>query len=111
MVLGTECSQDPNAGRAESLSKRFERDVFIGTSAIFFAIINWLKVPAYVALGQFTTENLVTAAALFPVAIASTWAGVLLVRQVSGQSFYTAVYVLLVLVGGKLVYDGAVALA
>ena len=49
-------------------------------------------------------------AALFPVAIASTWAGVLLVRRVSGQSFYTAVYVLLVLVGAKLVYDGAAAL-
>jgi uncharacterized membrane protein YfcA len=44
------------------------------------------------------------------VAIASTWAGVLLVRRVSGQRFYTAVYILLVLVGAKLIYDGVTAL-
>jgi len=89
------------------MPQRLPRDVFVGTGALFFALNNWIKVPPYLALGQFTSENLATAAALFPVAIASTWAGVLLVRRVSGQSFYTAVYALLVLVGAKLVYDGA----
>jgi uncharacterized membrane protein YfcA len=92
------------------MPQRLPRDVFVGTGAIVFALINWIKVPPYLALGQFTTENLATAGALFPVAIASTWAGVLLVRRVSGQSFYTAVYILLVLVGSKLVIDGARAL-
>ncbi len=92
------------------MPQKLPRNVFVGTGAVLFAIINWIKVPPYIALGQFNAENLSTAGALFPVAIASTWAGVLLVRRVSGQSFYTAVYVLLVLVGAKLVYDGAVAL-
>ena len=92
------------------MPQRLPRDVFVGTGAVVFALINWIKVPPYLALGQFTAENMATAAALFPVAIASTWAGVLLVRRVSGQLFYTAVYVLLVFVGGKLVYDGANAL-
>lgn len=92
------------------MPQKLPRDVFVGTGAILFAIINWIKVPPYAALGQFTAENLGTAAALFPVAIASTWAGVLLVRRVSGQSFYTVVYGLLVVVGAKLVYDGAAAL-
>lgn len=88
------------------MPQKLPRDVFVGTGAVLFAIINWIKVPPYLALGQFTAENMATAAALFPVAIASTWAGVILVRRVSGQSFYTAVYALLILVGGKLVYDG-----
>jgi len=92
------------------MPQRLPRDVFVGTGAIVFALVNWIKVPPYLALGQFTVENMATAAALFPVAIASTWAGVLLVRRVSGQNFYTAVYILLVLVGLKLVYDGASAL-
>jgi uncharacterized membrane protein YfcA len=92
------------------MPQRLPRDVFVGTGAIVFALVNWIKVPPYLALGQFTVENMATAAALFPVAIASTWAGVLLVRRVSGQNFYTAVYILLVLVGLKLVYDGAYAL-
>lgn len=92
------------------MPQKLPRDVFVGTGAIVFAILNWIKVPPYMALGQFTAENLATAAALFPVAIASTWAGVLLVRRVSGESFYTAVYGLLILVGAKLVYDGAAVL-
>ena len=89
------------------MPQRLPRDVFVGTGAIVFALVNWIKVPPYLALGQFTMENMATAGALFPLAIASTWAGVLLVRRVSGQSFYTAVYVLLVFVGATLIYDGA----
>jgi uncharacterized membrane protein YfcA len=92
------------------MPQRLARDVFVGTGAVVFALINWIKVPPYLALGQMTMENMATAGALFPVAIASTWAGVVLVRRVSGQLFYTAVYVLLVFVGAKLVYDGASAL-
>jgi uncharacterized membrane protein YfcA len=41
------------------LPKRLDRDVLIGTSAIFFAAMNWMKVPAYAALGQFTRPNMV----------------------------------------------------
>jgi len=87
------------------LPKRLPRDVLVGTTAIYFAATNWLKVPAYWALGQFSRENLLAAAALLPVAIASTFAGVWLVRRVSPARFYTAIYALMVLVGVKLVWD------
>lgn len=82
------------------------RDRFMGTSAIFFAAVNCMKVPAYAALGQFSPANLLAAAALMPVAIASTWAGVWLVRRVDAARFFRIIYVLMVLVGGKLVWDG-----
>jgi uncharacterized membrane protein YfcA len=91
------------------LPKRLERDVLIGTSAIFFAVMNWMKVPAYAALGQFTRPNLTTSLALYPLAIASTLIGAVLIRRVSGQRFYLAMYVLLLLVGLKLTWDGAAA--
>ena len=52
-----------------------------------------------------------TAFALSPLAIASTWAGVLLVRRVSGERFYTVIYVLLILVGIKLTWDGIAGLS
>jgi uncharacterized protein len=77
----------------------------IGTTAIFFAIINWLKVPAYAALGQFTRENLLTAAALTPLAIASTFAGVWLVRRVQAEKFFLLIYSLMILVGLQLVWE------
>ena len=93
-----------------ALPRGLGRDAFIGTSAVFFAVVNWLKVPAYLGLGQFTRENLLTSAALLPVAIASTVAGVWLIRRVSGQAFYRLIYLLLIGVGAKLAWDGAAAL-
>src|SRR3954470_3007672 len=89
------------------MPQRLARDVFVGTGAVLFAAINWIKLPPYMALGQFTRENLLTSAALFPLAVLATWLGVLLVRRVSGERFYTAIYILLILVGLKLVWQGA----
>ncbi|MGL4542567.1 MAG: sulfite exporter TauE/SafE family protein [Polymorphobacter sp.] len=89
-----------------ALRMRLGRDHFIGTSAIFFAATNWVKVPAYAALGQFDRANLAVAAWLLPVAIGSTLAGVWLVRRVPGERFIHIIYALMVLVGARLVFDG-----
>lgn len=88
------------------LPRQLPRDVLVGTTALFFGAVNWLKVPAYLALGQFTPANLATSAVLLPVAVAATFAGVWLVRRVSAKRFYTAIYVLMIAVGVKLVWDG-----
>jgi hypothetical protein len=88
------------------MPKQLHRDVFVGTSAIFFAIINWIKVPAYVALGQFTRENAVASAILLPVAVLASLAGVKLVRRVSVERFYTIIYLLMIAAGAKLLLDG-----
>ena len=93
------------------MPQRLPRDIFVGTGCIFFAVLNWIKVPPFVALGQFTSENLMTAFVLFPLAIIATWAGVLLVRLVSGERFYTISYALLIPVGLKLTWDGIAALS
>lgn len=80
--------------------------VYVGTNAIFFAAINLIKVAPYVALGQFTAANLQASAALFPIAIVATLAGVWLVRRVPAERFYTIIYWLLLAVGAKLIFDG-----
>lgn len=89
------------------MPQRLERDVFVGTGSLFFATINWIKVPPFLALGQLTKATLMTSASLFPLAILSTLAGVRLVRRVSPDRFFLYVYSLLILVGAKLVFDGA----
>lgn len=88
------------------MPKRLDRDIFVGTSAIFFAIVNWIKVPAYIALGQFTTENAIAAAVLLPVAMLASLVGVKLVHKVATGRFYTIVYVLMIVAGAKLLLDG-----
>ncbi|MGA2486052.1 MAG: sulfite exporter TauE/SafE family protein [Roseiarcus sp.] len=89
------------------LPQRLTPRIFAGTSAILFAIVNLLKVGPYFALGQFSRDNLSASASLLPVAVASTFAGVWLVRRVSAERFYVAVLALTFLVGVKLIWDGA----
>ena len=88
------------------MPRRLPRDVLVGTSAIFFAALNWIKVPAYVALGQFTQANALATLVLLPVAILGSLAGVRLVRKVPAERFYTIIYVLMVVAGVKLLWDG-----
>jgi uncharacterized membrane protein YfcA len=92
------------------LPQRLPPRIFAGTSAILFAAINLLKVGPYFLLGQFSRDNLTASASLLPVAIASTFAGVWLVRRVSAERFYVAVLVLTFVIGVKLIWDGATGL-
>ncbi len=87
------------------LPRNLRRDVLVGTTAIFFAAVNWIKVPAYFALGQFTRANLFVSATLLPLALLSTVAGVALVRRVAPERFFTAIYVLMIGVGAALIWE------
>ena len=89
-----------------ALSRNFPHLVFIGTSSIFFAIINWLKVPAYAALGQFNVQNMTLTAIFLPLAILSTLAGVRLVKRVSPARFNIIISLLMVLIGAELIRQG-----
>ena len=89
------------------LPRRLPRDMLVGTWAVYFAALNWIKVPAFAALGQFSATNMLTAAALLPLAVGSTFAGVWLVRRVDGERFYTIIYWLMILVGLILIGEAA----
>lgn len=88
-----------------ALTKSLPREIFAGTSSIFFFIVNWAKMPAYLALGQFTPDNLALSALFLPFAIASTLSGVWLVRRVSVDRFYLVINVLMVITGFYLIFD------
>ena len=91
------------------MPRRLPRDVFVGTGAIFFAVLNWIKVPAYVALGQFTRANAMATLVLLPFAILASLAGVKLVRKLPPERFYPIIYALMVVAGAKLLWDGIAA--
>jgi uncharacterized protein len=92
------------------LPYRLSRDVFVGTLVMQFLVVNWMRLPAFLALGRMTVENLILSASLLPIAIASTWLGVHLVRRTPGPRFFLLMYVLLVLVGARLIWNGWTAL-
>lgn len=78
---------------------------YAGTNSILFAAINWLKVPSYVMLGAFTHDVIVAALLLVPLAIITTLLSVRVVRVLKAERFYTIIYLLMVMLGGKLMID------
>ncbi len=85
--------------------------VFAGTATMFFFAVNLIKVPPYFLLGQFSRDNMAVSAGLVPLAVLSTFVGVWLVRRVSADRFYAIILALTFLIGVKLTYDAALALA
>ena len=88
------------------LSLKLPKMTFVGTSAIFFATMNWLKVVPYFALGQFSTKGLGTSLALLPLAIATNQLGFYLVRRVSQEPFYRITLIVMFLISLELVREG-----
>jgi uncharacterized membrane protein YfcA len=61
--------------------------MYIGTSVLFFAATNLMKAPAFLALGQLSVSQLKTTLIFFPLAMASSWLGVRLVRTIDVRKF------------------------
>ena len=93
------------------LPQKLDRFTFIGTNVIFIALVNWMKLVPYFALGQFTTATLATSAALLPLAIATNFLGIWLVRRTPTVLFYKIAYVLMFLISVELTRSGITQLA
>ena len=88
------------------LRRPLDRTRFVATSAVFFAIVNYVKLVPYGFLGQLSTANLATSAALAVFAPIGVYMGVWLHRRVSDRTFFAMVYAILFVLGIKLIYDG-----
>lgn len=82
------------------LSKR----CFAGTTSAFFAAVNLAKLTSFTMLGLFTRTTVLTSLVLAPLAILGTYAGVRLSRRLNITSFYQLTYVILLVIGTRLVY-------
>jgi uncharacterized membrane protein YfcA len=91
-----------------ALPLRMDPKVLTGTSAIFFAVTNAVKLVPYFALGQFDTTNLTASAVLMPMAPLATLAGAWLVRRMRPEVFYPFTYATVAIIGLKLIWDGVI---
>jgi uncharacterized membrane protein YfcA len=80
--------------------------IYTGTSVIFFAIVNAIKLVPYFALGQFDSTNLSTSLVLMPIAPVATITGAWLIHRMNKAIFYPFMYIMVFFVGLKLIYDG-----
>lgn len=88
------------------LPQQLAKMTFVGTTAIFFGIVNALKVVPYFALGQFSTAGLSSSAALLPLALLTNALGIWLVRRTPQAMFYRLTLVMLLLIGLELMRSG-----
>lgn len=88
------------------LPQRLPKLVLVGTTTIFFAVVNSLKIVPYFVLGQFNAPNLATSVALLPIAIVANFGGIWLVKHTPTGLFYRIAYVLLLIVSLVLLWQG-----
>ena len=92
------------------LPQKLPKMTFVGTTAIYFAIVNALKVIPFFALGQFSTKGMATSLVLFPFAFVTNALGIWLVRKTPSELFYRIAYVLVFLISLELVRSGTMSL-
>ena len=88
------------------MPQQLSPSLFAGTSVMFFAVVNAIKLVPYYALGQLKLANLTTSLMLLPIAPLGVLIGIWLVKKLPPGPFYRIAYGLLLLVSLKLVYDG-----
>ena len=88
------------------LPLRLATAVYVGTTVVYFTVMNALKVVPYAQLGLFDARTLWTAAVMLPVAIGGMLLGLWLRRRMSPKWFYRIAYTLLFATGTKLLFDG-----
>jgi uncharacterized membrane protein YfcA len=88
-------------------SQHLPKMIFVGTTAIYVATVNGMKVAPYIALGQFSTKGLGTSLALLPLALAANQLGFWLVRRTPQELFYKVMLVVMFVLAIALLYLGA----
>jgi len=88
------------------LPLRLATAVYVGTTVVYFTVMNALKVVPYAQLGLFDARTLWTAAVMLPVAIGGMLLGLWLRRRMSPKWFYRIAYTLLFATGTKLLFAG-----
>ena len=88
------------------LPQRMDKALLVGTTVVFFTIMNYLKLIPYTLFGMFDASNLATSAGLAPLGLAGIACGVWLRTRIPDALFYRLCYAFLFVTGVKLLYDG-----
>jgi uncharacterized membrane protein YfcA len=86
------------------LAMRLPKLAFVGTSAWFFFVVNWLKVPFSVHLGLITPQSIRLDLMMLPWIVAGAVAGILFIRRVPQKAFNGIVQILAAAAAIKLLF-------
>jgi hypothetical protein len=89
------------------LPQKLERQLFVGTSAVYFFLLNTAKLPAYWGVDMFSRDVLWLSLYTLPLVVAGALFGFWVNRKMNDALFSKIVYVLTFVLGWWLLYDGA----
>lgn len=84
------------------LPQKLPRDLFMGTTVIFFAVVNLIKLIPYTSLGLLRAGNLTTIILLAPLTYVGVKLGIYLNKRSTDLWFNRVVYTILLLTGLQL---------
>jgi uncharacterized membrane protein YfcA len=88
------------------IAMRLPQFDFVGTAAVFFLIVNLIKVPFSSALGLINPHSLLFNLTLFPAVAAGVFAGRKLIARIPRRAFESLVLILAAAAAIKLIIDG-----
>jgi len=89
------------------LPRRLEKQIFVGTTVVLFALVDVMKLVPYTLLGTLDATNLTTALILAPAAPIGIWLGLTFQKRLPEDVFYRVCFLLVFLTGCRLVWQGA----
>jgi uncharacterized protein len=87
------------------LPQKLDKMTYAGTSTIIFAIINLLKLPPYLALGQINVGSLETCLILAPVSLIGAWLGFKATKILPEKLFFRVVEISLFVLSLMLIWN------
>lgn len=78
---------------------------YLATAVVFFAVVNLLKLPPYLLLGQLNTALFGYALLSLPLVWLGVKLGVVLQHKVSEKAFYQLISISMLLLGSRLIYQ------
>jgi hypothetical protein len=86
------------------LAMRLPKMEYMGTTAVFFLLLNLFKLPFMIGLGLITRESLSLNLALVPAVLAGAWLGKWLLGRINQRAFENIVLALALVAGASDVY-------
>src|SRR5690606_20993501 len=88
------------------LPLRLDRQLFVGTCALYFFLLNTAKLPAYYAAGMFNNAEIGFTMRFAPLVFLGAGFGYYVLRKMSDKLFSRIVYVATFILGWYLLIDG-----
>lgn len=92
------------------LPLKLERKLFVATCALYFFVLNSIKLPSYYMAGQFDNSEFKLTAIFLPIVLAGAVFGFWVNKRMSDKLFAKLLYVATFVIGWYILIDGSVTL-